>query len=118
VNRLGRLKKKLVFSKPAKSKHCAPFELQVLRLETTVQHHIGEIILAVDYEDVVGSRISGRNTILLARLALFCVEHAEMGRYSAAIGLKSDSTIWAQMDPRDFAETASQSGKREIRLVL
>src|SRR6266436_1110194 len=40
------------------------------------------------------SRISSRNTILLARLALFCVEHADMGRYSAAIGLKSDSTIY------------------------
>jgi hypothetical protein len=40
------------------------------------------------------SRISSRNTILLARLALFCVKHPHMGRYSAAIGLKSDSTIW------------------------
>jgi hypothetical protein len=40
------------------------------------------------------SRISSRNTILLARLALFCVEHADMDPYSAAIGLKSDSTIW------------------------
>jgi hypothetical protein len=64
------------------------------------------------------SRISTRNTILLARLALFCVKHADMDPYSAAIGLKSDSTIWAQMSPRDFAEKASQSGKREIRLVL
>jgi hypothetical protein len=36
------------------------------------------------------SRISSRNTILLARLALFCVEHADMNPYSAAIGLKSD----------------------------
>jgi hypothetical protein len=64
------------------------------------------------------SRISSRNTILLARLALFCVEHADMDPYSAAIGLKSDPTIWAQMDPSDFAEKTSQSGKREIRLVL
>ena|SRR5437762_9632841 len=39
------------------------------------------------------SRISSRNTILLARLALFCVEHADMGRHSAAIGLKSDPTM-------------------------
>src|SRR6266699_7179138 len=35
------------------------------------------------------SRISSRNTILLARLALFCVEHADMDPHSAAIGLKS-----------------------------
>src|SRR6266436_7560337 len=42
------------------------------------------------------SRISSRNTILLARLALFCVEHADMGPYSAAIGLKSDPTIWGE----------------------
>ena len=39
------------------------------------------------------SRISSRNTILLARLALFCVEHADMAPYSAAIGLKSDPTM-------------------------
>jgi transposase len=34
-----------------------------------------------------------RNTILLARLALFCVEHADFGWYLAHIGLKSDSTL-------------------------
>src|SRR2546426_7123130 len=47
------------------------------------------------------SRISSRNTILLARLALFCVEHADMDPYSAAIGLKSDPTIGVQNRPFD-----------------
>jgi hypothetical protein len=37
------------------------------------------------------SRTSNRNTISLARLALFCVEHAHLGQYLAANGLESDS---------------------------
>ncbi len=47
------------------------------------------------------SRTSSRNTILLARLALFCVKHTDIGQYSAAIGLKSDSTIGSQNRPFD-----------------
>jgi integrase/recombinase XerD len=43
------------------------------------------------------SRTSGRNTILLARLALFCVEHAGLGRYLAANGLILDSPWWASL---------------------
>ncbi len=39
------------------------------------------------------SRTSSRNTILLARLALFCVEQVRLGWYSAVNGLKSDSTF-------------------------
>src|SRR5580704_1534281 len=35
------------------------------------------------------SRISSRNAILLARLASFCVDHADLGRYSAAIALNN-----------------------------
>jgi hypothetical protein len=33
----------------------------------------------------------------LARLALFCVEHAGLGRYSAANGLISDPRFWAEL---------------------
>jgi len=59
------------------------------------------------------SRISSRNTILLARLALFCVEHADMDPYSAAIGLKSDPTICtslnAQISPRFEVWTPGRS---------
>src|SRR5437660_8437291 len=58
-----------------------------------LRHRI-EVVGANGFEPSTSwSRISSRNTILLARLALFCVEHADKARYSAAIGLKSDSTI-------------------------
>ena len=57
-------------------------------------------VLGISLERMVGasgfeppaswSRTSSRNTILLARLALFCVEQVRLGWYSAVNGLKSD----------------------------
>jgi len=53
-----------------------------------------EVVGAKGFEPSTSwSRNSNRNTILLARLALFCVEQAVFGRYLAPIGLKSDSTF-------------------------
>ena len=52
-----------------------------------------ERLRELDERRVVGNvllRTKTRNTILLARLALFCVEHARLGRYSAANGIRSD----------------------------
>ena len=52
-----------------------------------------EMVGANGFEPSISwSRTRCRNTILLARMALFCVEHARLGPYSSATGLKSDSS--------------------------
>src|SRR5215472_4552855 len=55
-----------------------------------------EVVGASGFEPPTSwSRTRSRNTILLARLVLFCVTHGGFGWYSAPNGLTSDSTRWA-----------------------
>jgi hypothetical protein len=55
---------------------------------------------------------SSRNTILLARLALFCVEQVRLGRYSAANGLTSDSSPRRRQNPFLTFTAKPRNGKQ------
>src|SRR6266487_6288161 len=65
--------------------------LRRCRRKTRVYVYVKELVGANGFEPSTSwPRTRCINTILLARMALFCVEHARLGRYSAAKGLRSD----------------------------
>jgi hypothetical protein len=74
--------------------HNVPQNAEELKKEKVAQTNERqvEVVGASGFEPPTSwSRTRSRNTISLARLVLFCVEHADFRWYSAANGLRSDS---------------------------